>query len=579
MSDGLLAVVALAALLGAALPTDVPVPVLIGLAVVVPFSLRHVVVVAVAVGVICSGLAGTAWRDLAFDPGASGDGVALVVVDPERRGAATSAVIEVDGRRFVASGWGAVGFTLGQSRAGDHLLVTGTVGEYGGSRERRAALGASHRLSLHSVVLADRGAWHWRIANGFRSLVDRGAQSLPPSQRSLFVGLVYGDDREQDPLVAADFRSAGLTHLLAVSGQNVAYVLTLLAPLAAMLGRRARWLLLVAALGLFATATRFEPSVLRATAMAGLALTSRLAGRETTPTRSLSLAVIGLLLFKPLLATTVAFRLSVAASAGIAVLTPRIVEAMSGPRWLREPLGVTVGAQLAVAPVLVTTFGPVSLVTVPANLLAGPAAGLAMMWGMTAGAVAGLVGGQGAEVLHLPTRGLLWWLEIVARRSADSQLPSVGLLWLTTACGVALLRVHGPRRLRPGLVILCGALVVAALPQTSTPVLVGWDSVLLRDERTVLVVGRELSAVALIADLRGAGVAAIDVAVVTDDRALGTVALARGRVPIGQIWSAGTTGISTSVTAARSLIIGTHTLLVEPVGDGLAVVLVRGPPA
>ena len=58
-----------------------------------------------------------------------------------------------------------------------------------------------------------------------------GAAPLDPRARSLFTGLVIGDDREQPADLADAFRGAGLTHLLAVSGQNVAFALALAGPL------------------------------------------------------------------------------------------------------------------------------------------------------------------------------------------------------------------------------------------------------------------------------------------------------------------------------------------------------------
>ena len=57
--------------------------------------------------------------------------------------------------------------------------------------------------------------------------------SLDPRERSLFTGLVLGDDRHQPADLADAFRGAGLTHLLAVSGQNVAFALALAGPRAA----------------------------------------------------------------------------------------------------------------------------------------------------------------------------------------------------------------------------------------------------------------------------------------------------------------------------------------------------------
>ena len=77
-------------------------------------------------------------------------------------------------------------------------------------------------------------------------------------------GVVLGDGREQRPELADEFRASGLSHLLVVSGENVAFVLALAAPGLRRLGLRSRWLATLGLLGFFGLLTRWEPSVLRA---------------------------------------------------------------------------------------------------------------------------------------------------------------------------------------------------------------------------------------------------------------------------------------------------------------------------
>ena len=168
--------------------------------------------------------------------------------------------------------------------------------------------------------------------------------------------------------------------------------------------------------------------MLRATVMAGVGAAAALAGRPVGAVRVLALAVTGLVLLDPLLVLSLGFRLSVAASAGIVVLARPLAAVLPGPAWLRVALAVTLSAQAAVAPLLVPAFGPMPVAAVPANLLAEPVAGLVMMWGCTAGLVAGLVPDWAAAVLHLPTRLGLWWVAGVARLGAGAPFGAIGLL-------------------------------------------------------------------------------------------------------------------------------------------------------
>ena len=533
MSDTLVVVLSVAAFAGALSPTGTPLWVGLAMA-AAAVGLRAPMLVPLAALVLCSSLAQRSWDGLEASDPTTLRGRATVVTDPERFGAATSAVVRVDGRRYLATGFGGAGAVLGRAEAGHVVTVEGRVVPYQGRPERRAALHVADRLRLDAAQPVDTGNALWRTANGLRSLVSGGAERLGERRRVLFTGLVFGDDRGQDPGVEADFRQAGLTHLLAVSGQNVAYVLALMRPVSNRLPRGRRWLLTMVVLLVFATLTRFEPSVLRATAMAAIAVSARSAGRATTTLRNLALAITALLVIDPLLAETVAFRLSVAASAGIVVLEPRIRAALPGPEALRSAVAVTLAAQLAVAPLLVTTFGPMSVVSLPANVLAGPLAGGLMAWGMTAGVLAGVMPPLAVPV-HAITTLALWLLETVARTSASAPVAPVGLDWLAAAVALAVGR-HWWRSLPGGSVAGVGvavALVLGLQPRVQAGAHpVGHDSVLVvAGGHVVLEVGDEYTATDLIVDIRRLGVRHVDVVVAEDPGH--AVASLHGRVSVG----------------------------------------------
>jgi competence protein ComEC len=211
---------------------------------------------------------------------------------------------------------------------------------------------------------------------------------------------------------------------------------------------------LVAGLGVlvvFGTMTRWEPSVLRACTMAACSMTALSLGRPTAGLRVLALAVVALVLADPFLLHSIGFLLSCGASAGIALMAVPVAARLPGPLWLREPLGVTLAAQLGVAPVLIPVFGSVPLAALPANLLAGPLAGpltiLGFVTGLAGGAVESWWPGL-AAALQAPT-GLLarTVLEVAA---IFSRLPidvDARAAWAIVA-GVALL---GAARLRRNL--------------------------------------------------------------------------------------------------------------------------------
>jgi competence protein ComEC len=205
--------------------------------------------------------------------------------------------------------------------------------------------------------------------------------------------------------------------LLAVSGANVAFVLALVGPLLRRLPTAGRFVAGVLVVVVFAAMTRFEPSVLRASAMALIVMTARASGRPVAALRSLCYAVVVLLLVDPFLLHSVGFQLSASACAGIALLARPIERRMPGPEWMRAVLAVTIGAQVGVAPVLLAVFGSVEWIAPAANLLAVPAAEPITVLAIPIAAVGSIVPFL-ARLAFVPVVALLWWTREVAHLSA-----------------------------------------------------------------------------------------------------------------------------------------------------------------
>lgn len=396
---------------------------------------------------VAVGTRGAAELD-ALDPPAAGafSGWVTVLDDPRPLGpVGVIATVRHEDRRLRAIAHGAAAARFDDALAGERLLLRGRIAPLSAASDFDRWRHVAGKLSVDSVDDREAGAPVFRFANTVRRTLVSGAQSLNRGDRAVFLGMVIGDDRGQTAVVADDFRAAGLGHLLVVSGQNVAFVLAVVAPFAGRFRPAVRALWLFATLLLFAVITRFEPSVMRAVAMAGAGIGTSVMGAPIDGKRALSWAVAALLLIDPFLVRLVAFQLSVAATAGIVWWSGPLAERLAGPRWLRVPLATTAAAQLAVSPVLLGLFGPLPLASLPANLLAGPVSGAVMVWGCTGGMLAGLVGGAGAELLHFPTRVLLWWIGGVASRSAlgpQATLGTASILLLGSAALLAVSRIR-----------------------------------------------------------------------------------------------------------------------------------------
>jgi competence protein ComEC len=334
--------------------------------------------------------------------------------------------------------------------AGDRVTLRGRLRALGSSDFEQLARWRHAVGRLDGVTIESFAPPHGlaAIAGTARDEIIRGTRPLAPTPRALTAGFLLGDTRTVPPDVVAAYRGSGLSHLLAVSGENVAFALALFAPLLRRLPLGARTLLALVVVLVFATMTRFEPSVLRASAMAAIALLATFAGRPLARVRLLALAVITLLVADPYLLHSVAFLLSCGASAGIALAEPAIAGHLRGPRFVREPLAVSLAAQLGVTPVLLLTFGSVPVVTPLANLAAAPAAELIGVYGMLASGVAGVAPRLGPFV-QFPTALLVGWVSLVARAGAAIPVRLSGrgaLASIAIAAATASLRCLRARR-------------------------------------------------------------------------------------------------------------------------------------
>ncbi|GIH27593.1 hypothetical protein Aph01nite_59030 [Acrocarpospora phusangensis] len=355
-------------------------------------------------------------------------------------------------------------------------------------------MGAAEAGELKAGVLVVRGppvvvggpSGVQDLAGVLRAGLREACDVLPQGARGLLPGLVVGDVSRLDAQVKDDFAAAGLSHLNAVSGANLAVVAGAVVLMGRFVGLplAARGVLAVVAMGGFAVVARPSPSVLRALVMGTVAAIALGSGRSRDGMAALSGTVLLLILFNPGLAREYGFALSVAATGGILVLAPRWRDRMAVrmPVWAAEAIAVPAAAQAAVTPVLVLMSGELGLAAIPANLLAGPAVAPATILGFLAALIAP-VSMELAQLVVRPAGFCAGWIITVAEWAAGLPMATVawpagvfglGLLAVLSAAAWMVLRRQGGRRLT---IALAGGSLIAVLivgPATSTWPARGW---------------------------------------------------------------------------------------------------------
>ncbi|WP_370966225.1 ComEC/Rec2 family competence protein [Amycolatopsis sp. cg9] len=273
--------------------------------------------------------------------------------------------------------------------------------------------------------------WWQRMAAGLRAGLHDRCQVLPDEPAGLLPGLVLGDTSGLSPRVEQEFVTAGLAHLTAVSGGNLAVacgaVLLLLRLL--RLGPRLSAVAAGACLAGFLVLVGPEPSVLRAGVMAAVALLALALGRRGSALPALAFAVCLLVVVDPAMATDFGFALSVCATAGLVLLAPRWAGGLvrrGVPPGVAEGLAVPLAAFLVTAPVLAGMAGSVSLVSVLTNVLAAPVVAPATVLGVLATVTGPWWPGAGEFLVHLADPEARW-LITVARHGARA--PGAVIAW------------------------------------------------------------------------------------------------------------------------------------------------------
>lgn len=269
---------------------------------------------------------------------------------------------------------------------GDHVMLEGGVEPLPGDPGPEAAgwVGYLRRIGVSGTVEA-RTAERTGGGDGPAALLARvrsGAgdllgSALPEPLAGLAAGILVGLRERVDPTLVREFTASGLTHVVAISGWNIAIVGATCAALTRQISRRRRSLVVGAVIVAYTVFAGASASVVRAALMAGVALLARESGRRAGASRALALAIVLMLLVDPGAVVDPGFQLSACATAGLLAWASPLGERIGRtlpllPGMIRESLAVSLSAQLATLPLVLFDFGRLSLVSPAANLVAAP---------------------------------------------------------------------------------------------------------------------------------------------------------------------------------------------------------------
>ncbi|OMC19405.1 ComEC/Rec2 family competence protein [Mycobacterium colombiense] len=324
-----------------------------------------------------------------------------------------------------------------------------------------AVLNASGRPTMGTASAVQRAA------HGVRSRFAAAVRdTLPGEQAAMLPALVLGDTSAVPSDTSRDFRAAGMTHLMAVSGANVTIVCAAVLFSARLIGPRAAVALAALALVAFVIVVQPTASVVRAAVMAAIALVGMLSSRRRQAIPALAATVLVLLAVAPALAVDVGFALSVVATVALIVVAPVWSRRLVGRGWpkpLADALAVAWAAQVVTAPLVAAISGRFSVVAALANLVVAAVIAPITVLGTAAAALCA-VWPAAARLLIRFTGPELWWVDGVARWAAGlpgatlpvpEGMPGTLIVGGVTVLAVVLWRWR-PFRLAAGVAALAG---------------------------------------------------------------------------------------------------------------------------
>ena len=256
---------------------------------------------------------------------------------------------------------------------------------------------------------------------------------------ALVAGLTIGERTMLSEQVSLQMKTLSLTHLVAVSGANLAIILGAVYFLSAALGagRSFRFASALVVMVGYVLLVGPESSVIRAATMAIFVMVGLWLGRGSTPLNSLSLAIIFLLVVDPALATDIGFALSAFATAGLLLLAEPIFEYLRQrmPDFLALGIAASSSAQLFTTPVLLLLQPSLPLYSVLANLLVEPVVAPVTILGIL-GVVVASINIPLAGVASYLASLLANWIVIVAQEL--SSWPMARLHFVQGGLGIML---------------------------------------------------------------------------------------------------------------------------------------------
>lgn len=258
-------------------------------------------------------------------------------------------------------------------------------------------------------------------------------EKLPDETGNLLLAILVGDKKDLSEQIQINFKNSNLSHMLAVSGAHVSYIIVGLTYITqnSIMGKRKGRVFCIFFLIIFMAITNFTPSVTRACIMAILTLVSKILYKKADIYTNISISALIILLYNPYSLLDLGFKLSFGGTIGIIIFMRFIKKKQEEPKllnYIKQMALVSICANIIIIPIIMNNFNTVSLTFLVSNILASPILAIIVIVGFSIIII--------SIISHSLSNLLVFWLNpilnlLIKISSFCSKLPFAKILVVT----------------------------------------------------------------------------------------------------------------------------------------------------
>lgn len=210
----------------------------------------------------------------------------------------------------------------------------------------------------------------------YKKLKQKSDNILPKEISSIFIGLTLGDTSEISENITEDFRNANMSHILAVSGMHMSYLILFSSQIFGKIaGKKQAYYMSIILIILYMFLTGFSPSIIRAGIMGIILISSKIFYKNNDILTNISISALILLIQNQYTILDLSFQFSFGGTIGIVLfqkfISKNFLEKIIKSKKIIEILSVTISAQLIVLPISIIQFNTLNIYFVLSNLILG----------------------------------------------------------------------------------------------------------------------------------------------------------------------------------------------------------------